>query len=180
MLTSSREERDLVESYQLGVNAYVVKPVDFGKFVESIKKLGYFWAVLNEPPPISGQYPNPRGVKTDVTPIRVLYLEDNEADAELVQALLAEAGIACELTRVETQAEFAAALEAGGFTLILSDNSLPTYDGLSALAYARERCPDLPFIFVSGTLGEEAAIEALKAGATDYVLKDGSPGWCRR
>ena len=62
ILTSSREERDLVESYQLGVNAYVVKPVDFGQFVEAIKKLGYFWAVLNEPPPLSGQYPNPRGV----------------------------------------------------------------------------------------------------------------------
>lgn len=59
MLTSSREERDLVESYQLGVNAYVVKPVDFGQFVEAMKKLGYFWAVLNEPPPLSGQYPNP-------------------------------------------------------------------------------------------------------------------------
>jgi CheY-like chemotaxis protein len=58
MLTSSREERGIVESYQLGVNAYVVKPVDFGQFVEAIKKLGYFWAVLNEPPPLSGQYPN--------------------------------------------------------------------------------------------------------------------------
>ena len=58
MLTSSREERDLVESYQLGVNAYVVKPVDFGQFVEAIKKLGYFWAVLNEPPPLSGRYPS--------------------------------------------------------------------------------------------------------------------------
>ena len=106
-----------------------------------------------------------------MTPIRVLYLEDSDADAELVQALLEEAGIACELTRVETRAEFAAALEAGGFTLILSDGTLPAYDGLSALAYARERCPDLPFILVSGTLGEEAAIESLKAGATDYVLK---------
>ena len=58
MLTSSREERDLVESYQLGVNAYVVKPVDFGQFVEAIKKLGYFWAVLNEPPPVSGHSPS--------------------------------------------------------------------------------------------------------------------------
>ena len=106
-----------------------------------------------------------------MTPIRVLYLEDSDADSELVQALLEKADIACELTRVETRAEFAAALDAGGFTLILSDGTLPAYDGLSALAYARERCPDLPFILVSGTLGEEAAIEALKAGATDYVLK---------
>ena len=106
-----------------------------------------------------------------MTPIRVLHLEDSESDAELVQALLTEAGMACEFTRVETQAEFAAALEAGGFTLILSDNKLPAYDGLSALAYARGRCPDLPFIYVSGTVGEELAIESLKAGATDYVLK---------
>jgi diguanylate cyclase (GGDEF)-like protein len=106
-----------------------------------------------------------------VTPIRVLYLEDSDADAELVQAILEEAGIACEFTRVETQAEFAAALGAGGFTLILSDYKLPAYDGLSALAYARGYCPDLPFILVSGTLGEEAAILTLKAGATDYVLK---------
>lgn len=61
ILTSSPEERDLVESYQLGVNAYVVKPVDFGRFVEAIKKLDFFWAVLNEPTPLSGQYPNPAG-----------------------------------------------------------------------------------------------------------------------
>lgn len=106
-----------------------------------------------------------------MTPIRVLCLEDSEVDSELLQALLEDAGIACEITRVETRAEFAAALEAGEFTLILSDNALPAYDGLSALAYARERCPDLPFILVSGTLGEEIAIESLKAGATDYVLK---------
>jgi CheY-like chemotaxis protein len=51
MVTSSREEQDLVRSYQLGVNAYVVKPVDFGKFVESIKQIGFFWAIINEPPP---------------------------------------------------------------------------------------------------------------------------------
>jgi len=106
-----------------------------------------------------------------VTPIRVLHLEDSASDAELVQALLEKADIACEITRVETQAEFATALETGAFTLIFSDGRLPVYDGLSALAYARERCPDLPFILVSGTLGEEAAIETLKAGAIDYVLK---------
>jgi len=108
--------------------------------------------------------------------VRVLYLEDSEADAALVEALLAEAGIACKLDRVETPETFAAALDEGGFGIILSDNNLPSYDGFSALARARECCPDIPFIFVSGTLGEEAAIESLaieslKAGATDYVLK---------
>ncbi len=105
--------------------------------------------------------------------VRVLYLEDSEADAALVEALLAEAGIACQFKRVDTPKAFAAALEEGAFHIILSDNTLPSYDGLSALALARARCPEVPFIFVSGTLGEEAAIESLKAGATDYVLKQG-------
>ena len=106
-----------------------------------------------------------------MTSVRVLYLEDSAADAALVEALLLEGGIACNLTRVETGEAFAAALEEGGFHIILSDHTLPSYDSLSALARARERCPEVPFIFVSGTLGEEAAIESLKAGATDYVLK---------
>ena len=87
MLTSSREERDLVESYELGVNAYVVKPVDFAQFVEAVKKLGYFWAVLNEPAAVRPVPPTPRS-ESEVTPIRVLYLEDSDADSELVQALL--------------------------------------------------------------------------------------------
>ncbi|MGH8478324.1 MAG: putative bifunctional diguanylate cyclase/phosphodiesterase [Gammaproteobacteria bacterium] len=106
-----------------------------------------------------------------MTSVRVLYLEDSEADAALVEALLLEGGIACSLARVETAEAFAAALAEGGFHIILSDHTLPSYDGLSALTLARERCSDIPFIFVSATLGEEAAIESLKAGATDYVLK---------
>ena len=61
MLTSSREEQDLVRSYELGVNAYVVKPVDFGEFVRAISDLGIFWAVLNEPPPGSHRYVRPAG-----------------------------------------------------------------------------------------------------------------------
>ncbi len=106
-----------------------------------------------------------------MTHVRVLHLEDSEADASLVEALLQDGGIACTVLRVETEEAFTAALEEGGFNIILADNSLPSYDGLSALARARERCPELPFIFVSGTLGEEVAIESLRAGATDYILK---------
>jgi signal transduction histidine kinase len=74
---------------------------------------------------------------------------------------------------VDTQAGFVAALEKGGFDLILSDYSLPSFDGLSAIGIARQQWPDLPVILVSGTLGEEFAIESLKSGATDYVLKEG-------
>lgn len=107
-----------------------------------------------------------------VTPgLRVLHIEDNPDDAELIQARLAAEGMACAIARVETRDAFLTALEVGGFDLILADYALPNFDGLSAFALARERRPEVPFIFVSGMIGEEAAIEALKQGATDYVLK---------
>jgi CheY-like chemotaxis protein len=104
--------------------------------------------------------------------LRILHLEDNGNDAELIREDLADGGIDCDIVRVETREEFVAALERGGFDLILADYLLPLFDGLSALAIRQERCPDLPFVFVSGQIGEERAIESLKSGATDYVLKD--------
>lgn len=105
------------------------------------------------------------------TPLRILHLEDDRHDAELVQAALEEGGIACNVTRVETRDDFEAALEKGGVDLILADHKLPSFDGPSALAIADEKHPEIPFIFVSGTMGEELAIETIKNGATDYVLK---------
>jgi PAS domain S-box-containing protein len=104
-------------------------------------------------------------------PLRILSIEDDPKDTELIQDLLATEDIACEVTRVDTQAALLASLEQGGIDLILADYSLPSFDGISALKLAMKACPDVPFIFVSGTLGEEVAIEALKIGATDYVLK---------
>jgi PAS domain S-box-containing protein len=104
-------------------------------------------------------------------PLRILYLEDDPRDAELVQGTLETGGIDCAFTRVETQAEFVASLQQGGFNLVLADYTLPSFDGLSALKIAQQGWPQLPFIFVSGTLDEEVAIEALKIGATDYVFK---------
>src|SRR5262252_3048790 len=106
------------------------------------------------------------------SPLHVLHLEDNANDAELIQAALDSEGIVSHVARVETQVDFLAALEQGGFDVVLADYTLPSFDGLSALNLARKTCPDVPFIFVSGTLGEEVAIEALKIGATDYVLKE--------
>jgi PAS domain S-box-containing protein len=103
--------------------------------------------------------------------LRILYLEDDPRDAELVEETLATDGIRCWLTRVETKADFIAALEKGGFDLILADYTLPSFDGMSALKIAQQGWPQVPLIFVSGTLGEEVAIEALKIGATDYVFK---------
>jgi signal transduction histidine kinase len=103
--------------------------------------------------------------------LRILSLEDDPNDAELVQETLASDGISCQITRVETEADFIASLEQERVDLILADHTLPSFDGLTALKIARKGWPHVPFIFVSGTLGEEVAIEALKVGATDYVFK---------
>src|SRR6202048_493806 len=103
--------------------------------------------------------------------LRILSIEDDPKDTELIQDLLETEGVVCEVTRVDTEAALAASLEHGGIDLILADYSLPSFDGISALKLAMKACPDVPFIFVSGTLGEEVAVEAVKIGATDYVLK---------
>jgi PAS domain S-box-containing protein len=106
-----------------------------------------------------------------ISPIRILYLEDEPRDSELLQATLESEGVFSEVTRVESEPEFITSLQRGGFDLILADYTLPSFDGISALKISKQIRPDLPFIFVSGTLGEEVAIEALKMGATDYVFK---------
>ena len=105
------------------------------------------------------------------SPMRILHLEDNPKDAEFVQAMLAAEGLPFKINRVEARDAFVAALEEGGFDMIISDYTLPSYDGHSALLAAQAKRPEVPFIFFSGTLGEEHAIRALKDGATDYVLK---------
>ena len=102
----------------------------------------------------------------------VLNLEDNPTDSDLIKEMLEDGGIESEITRVETGEDFLAACDKGGFDIVLADFNLPSFDGLSALAIALERCPDLPFIFVSGKMGEDVAVESLKKGATDYVLKN--------
>jgi PAS domain S-box-containing protein len=109
------------------------------------------------------------------TALRILHLEDSENDALLIMDTLEGRGFVCDVERVETEDTFAEALNQGGFDLIISDFSLPSFNGLAALEIARQKQPDIPFLFVSGTIGEEVAIEALKSGATDYVLKDRLP-----
>jgi len=105
--------------------------------------------------------------------LHILNLEDRQDDSDLIREKLAREGVDCRLVRVETREDFIAALKQGGYDLVLADYSLPAFDGFSALKIAREICPEVPFIFVSGTIGEESAVEILKRGATDYVLKDG-------
>jgi len=105
------------------------------------------------------------------TRLRILHLEDEPRDAELAQAMLEADGLLCDVVPVSDRDAFVRALESGGFDVILADFSIPGFDGITAQQLAHDRRPDVPFIFVSGTLGEEVAIERLKAGATDYVLK---------
>lgn len=105
-----------------------------------------------------------------MSPVQILLLEDNIKDGELLQATLEGAGLQCRIARVDTEASFAEAL-AQDFDLIISDYTLPSFDGRRALALAKKRRPEVPFIFVSGTIGEEVAIDSLLGGATDYVLK---------
>ncbi|MDY3553442.1 response regulator [Gemmata sp. JC717] len=103
----------------------------------------------------------------------ILHLEDSDLDADLIAQRLARTNPEFELVRAVGRADFLARLEADrAFDLILSDHQLPDLDGLEALALARVRRPDVPFVFVSGALGEERAVETLKLGATDYVLKN--------
>jgi PAS domain S-box-containing protein len=103
--------------------------------------------------------------------LRILVLEDVAADVTLISHELRAGGVPFHATRVETRDDFIREIEQNPPDLILSDHGLPGFDGFSALAIARERCPDTPFIFVTGSMGEELAIDSLRSGATDYVLK---------
>src|SRR5262245_23911538 len=103
--------------------------------------------------------------------LRILILEDVAAHAELMERELRKAEMEFSAICVATKGAFLAALRDFPPDLILADYSLPSFDGIAALSIAQEQCPAVPFVFVSGALGEELAIETLKQGATDYVLK---------
>jgi two-component system, cell cycle sensor histidine kinase and response regulator CckA len=105
------------------------------------------------------------------TALRILHLENNATDRELVRQALVHEEVACDFVYAASEAEFSAALDRDKIDLILSDFTMPGYDCLSALALAQKKCPEVPYLFVSGAIGEERAIESLKSGATDYVLK---------
>lgn len=106
------------------------------------------------------------------SPIAILHLEDSDLDASFIRDLLERAEISIALTRVTDRRGFVAAVESQRFDVILSDYQVPGFDGLDALDLTRKHQPDTPFIFVSGAMGEELAIEMLHRGATDYVLKE--------
>jgi CheY-like chemotaxis protein len=114
---------------------------------------------------------------TTTAPLRLVYLEDDESAFELVSSLLAAESFDCKLEHVMDEAGYRAALHPPP-DVILSDFNLPTIDGMAALEIRRKICPDTPFIFVSGALGEAVAIDLLKAGVTDFVLRMRFPACC--
>ena len=104
--------------------------------------------------------------------LNILMIEDSSADADLISRELRKGGLSFQVCRVETRGDFLRELRQHPPDLIISDHGLPSFDGFTALALAREKCPETPFIFVTGALGQEVTINAFESGATDYVLKD--------
>lgn len=105
-------------------------------------------------------------------PLKILHLEDNKRDADLVRDLLESTWPGCRISVVVTREEYLEAIKSGAFDVVLSDYQIPGFDGMEALTLVRELAPELPFVFFSGTIGEERAIDAMRAGAADYVIKD--------
>jgi diguanylate cyclase (GGDEF)-like protein len=105
-------------------------------------------------------------------PLRLLIVEDSEDDTLLLLRELRQGGFEPTWDRIETAGDLAAALDRGAWDLVIADFTMPGFNGADALAMLRARDPDVPFIFVSGTIGEETAVRAMKTGAHDYIMKD--------
>ena len=111
------------------------------------------------------------------TRLNVLYLEDSPRDIEIVQELLRDAGYHLRMDRYsEKKNEFISLLQRNTYDVIFSDFKLPGFDAFEALRISNERCPDVPFLCISGSIGEDIAIDLIKQGAVDYILKDRMAG----
>jgi PAS domain S-box-containing protein len=163
-------EEVAIEALKIGATDYVQK-TEMSRLVPSVQRALREARVRAERKMVAEAARRQHEAVKVKTPLRILLLEDDLQDAKLIQDLLETDHFVCEITCVQTRAEFLAALKIGGIDLILADYQLPSFDGISALELAQSERRDLPFIFVSGTIGEEAAIDALRIGATDYILK---------
>src|SRR5258706_11142954 len=162
-------EEVAIEALKIGATDYVLK-TGMSRLVPSVQRALREARVRAERKMVAEAARGQREAVKVKTPLRILLLEDDPQDAMLIQELLETDHFVCEINCVQTRAEFLAALKCGGIDLILADYQLPSFDGISALELARSERHDLPFIFVSGMIGEEAPIDALRVGATDDVL----------
>lgn len=181
IMTASCHEPDLVTSVSLGAGAYVLKPVDFPKLMEAAKQVGGYWWLIHPPAQtdssrldrwnnVQAQLTTAAVKPASVRPIHILHLEDSARDAEMIQDLV-EAETGYEITHAADRSQFTERLAQEKFDLIISDFNLPDFDGLSALRLAKSKQPDTPVIIVSGAIDAAEAAECLKAGASDYLLK---------
>ena len=129
---------------------------------------------VNKPAPEVGDRISDAGTM-DAELVNVLLLEESPSDAEKLESCLISSGFGVKMRRVASQQDYLDAIDAGGFEIILADSALPDIDGLTALRIAKDRYPDVPFIFVSGAAGKEFANDALARGAIDCVLKENLP-----
>ncbi len=188
LMTSSREERDMVSGYDLGVNSYLQKPVDFDEFRKMVKLLGLYWLVTNRPPVTNGKPQmrragdhercrnSTRNCKSPPGPsvkLRALLVEDNALDAALVVRALHKDGFDVTADVVQDESAFTRRFTPTLPRLCWPITTCPAGKGMEALAVLRREGLDIPMILVSGALGDVTAVECIKQGATDYVLKDG-------
>ena len=177
MLTSSNIDSDVARAYELGANSYVQKPVDFDRFRRTVRDLG---ALLDDHERgragVAG-----RAAAREMTrdfaangQLRILLLEDNEPDAYLVIHTMKTADPGAQIDRAATRRQFTELLASHDYDLVLADYRLPDWTGMDALREMRRLGFDMPLIIVTGTLGDESAVECVKSGAADYVLKQGT------
>jgi len=162
--TSSEDNRDLTDYYQLGVNSFIRKPADPAQFDEIIRQLDQYWLVLNESPPQEKEFRN--------KPIRVLIVEDSDDDALLLVRQLKKDGYRPTYDQVDTAEAMRNALEKQTWDVILCDNSMPGFSAFDALGIYNEKRLDLPFIIVSGAIVYEDAAAIMASGAHDCILKN--------
>ena len=162
IMTSSKEERDLIEGYKSGVNSYIQKPVGFEQFRNTVKTLGMYWMVVNQPPPQNHQPSaagdQSRGAETatelrTAEALRVVILEDNRLDAELVLHELDRAGFALDSVVLDEAETFSREIKQNRPDIVLADFHLSNWTGLDALEILRRERVDVPLILVTGSLG---------------------------
>ncbi len=165
ILSASKEQEDILRSYALGANGYVRKPVDFAEFGVAATVLATFTAA-DQP------HPTRRHRAFVTSSVRILLVEDSPSDSKLVVRALQKIQGEVRTERVEDAAAMRAALEGASWDIIVSDWSLPKFSGLEALRLMKTLQFDIPFLIVSGTIGEESAVEAMREGAADFLLKE--------
>jgi two-component system response regulator len=169
ILTSSAEDRDLRAAYRMGVNSFIVKPIDFDQFIESAGRVGVYWLGLNRPD--TAAEPEPERVAR-AGRLRVLIADDSTTDAILVEYELGRAGYAVTTLRVDRADSMRSAMATAEWDLVVSDVAMPGFDALEALRIAREHDRRLPFVVLSGFVGDGTAQALMSAGADDCLAKD--------